>query len=91
MRFLPPELDVPVIAVAENQGEYLTVYAGVAQVPGYGQAHVVRAQLDAEERAAVARGEDLYIGLLTFGGPMTPLLVHVGKGTMAAVLNVRTT
>lgn len=36
-------------------------------------------QPDADERARILRGENVYISLLTFGHPMQPIIVLVGK------------
>lgn len=98
LRAVAPELDVPVIAIAEEQEEYLTIYAGLVRQPAYPVAPgmdwnsmVFAFRPDEGQRARIARGEDVYLSLLTFGRPMPGVIVTVGKHDTAAVYNVMPT
>ena len=99
LRAVAPEVDVPCVAVAEKQQEYLTVYAGLACNPGYPavvrpdgtrwNTHLLALRPDRHHLAALAAGADIYVSLLTFGRPMPPFIVQVGKASVAAAYNVR--
>ena len=72
------------IVIAEKQDEYIdlpsirtpTRYdtAGRVTHPGY---VITRWELTNEERAAVIRGEDVYVTIVT-GGSINPLFVSIG-------------
>lgn len=94
LRAIAPQLGCPVIAIAENQPEYMTIYAGLVKHPDFPapaghNANVLAYRLDEEHRQAIADGEDLYITLLTGGGPMQPIIAQVGKHSAAAAFNVK--
>jgi hypothetical protein len=56
--------------------------------PGGAPTHLLAFRPTPEQRARLAAGDDVYIGLLTFGGPMTPLVVLCGKDEAAATFGV---
>jgi hypothetical protein len=78
MRMVSPSTGAPEIVLAEEQEQYrpITVARYMDQ-----QDRVIllsRWRLNDGDRARIAAGEDIYIGLLTFGRPMQPLSVQVG-------------
>lgn len=82
MRSIAPRLDgCDEITVAEEQEEYLPItVARIDPPPGFperGTILLTRWQLSDDERKRIAAGEDLYVGQLNFGGPMTPLIVSL--------------
>lgn len=78
MRPVSPNTGAPESVVAEEQDEYMPL--SVARyVQEDGVLHLLtRWTLTPEERDAVAKGEDIYVAQLNFGGPMTPLIVQCG-------------
>lgn len=84
MRMIRPRLVAPQVTVAEDQEEYKPVTAAVVNHP-QGLALVVCYDLNAAERALIARGEPLYLHLLTFGGPMQPHIVSIGTKETAGM------
>jgi hypothetical protein len=90
MRPIRPKLTATQITIAEDQHEYLPVTAALVNHPGFplrpGQQHnaiVVAFRPTDEERAKIAAGADLYLEMLTFGGPITPIILDVGPENMA--------
>ena len=75
MRSVAPRTGAPEVTIAEDQHEYKTLVGAKYDDP---PAMLTRWRLDDGERARIASGEDLYIGVLTFGGPFPPLNVQVG-------------
>ena len=69
------------ITIAEDQPEYLPLTVAV-----YGdnkdmgpRTLLSRWRPTDEERQAIAAGEDVYVGLVTFGQPMQPIIVQIGN------------
>lgn len=107
MRTIRPELDTLIITVAEKQEEYETVQAALVAHPQFDtmsrrispdsderaafNTHLYAFVPDDEQKARVAAGEALYIGLLTFGFSPQPILVLVGKEEAAQVYGVAAT
>ena len=94
LRQIAPEVDAPCVAIAEEQEQYQTIYAAQVRHPSLPaplgwNALLLAFRLDDEQRQAIAEGADLYVSLLTFGGPMQPIVVQVGKHSASAVYNVR--
>lgn len=80
MRPVAPRTGAPEATVAEEQEEYMPLtVARYVHADGSGLL-LTRWTLTPAERAAVAAGEDIYVGQLNFGGPMTPLVVQCGPG-----------
>lgn len=80
MRMIAPRTGAHEITLAEDQLEYKPLVAAVYVRPDFGNAPMLltRWTFTEEERAAIAAGEDLYLGVLTFGQPLQPLSVQVG-------------
>lgn len=80
MRPVAPRTGAEEITVAEDQHEYVPLVVALHADPGGSGSPVLltRWRLSEEERAAIAAGEDLYVGCLTFGERLQPLLVTVG-------------
>lgn len=80
MRMIAPRTGAPELTIAEDQLEYkpltVAVYGDNAEMGP--RTLLSRWTLTPEERARIAAGEDLYIGLCTFGQPMQPINVQVG-------------
>jgi hypothetical protein len=95
-----PEVDAPMLRVAEDQPEFVPVTVACVSHPEYmlevvppgreapPNTHLLAFALSEEERAQIAAGADLYVSLLTFGGPMQGLLVLVGRERAAEVYQV---
>lgn len=84
-RAIAPRTGAPEVTVAEEQEEYLPITVACYQ-DAEGVRHLLaRWTFTTEERARLAAGEDVYVAQLSFGGPMTPMSVHVGPGPYAAV------
>jgi hypothetical protein len=86
MRWIRPQLDAPQETIAEEQEEYCPLVGAFVTHPEYGLAKgasyntvVITCRPSDEERKRIAAGDDLYIGLLTFGAPMQPIIVLVGR------------
>lgn len=77
MRMIAPRTGAPEITVAENQLEYRPIVVAVYNEKPTRQL-LTRWTFTPEEREAIARGEDVYFALLTFGQPMQPISASVG-------------
>jgi hypothetical protein len=103
MRMIRPKLKTKTISVAENQQEYKPVTVALVRNPNYeatpsmvgdvpiGEPFntVVMAYVPTDiERIMIARGEPIYLHLLTFGGPLQPHLLSVGTRETAAMYGV---
>lgn len=62
------------IVFAEDQPQYLPL---PAMVTADGTVHTAW-QLTEDERLAVAAGADIHLSLMTFGQPLSPILLQVG-------------
>jgi len=71
--FLPPH---QLVTYAKDQPEYRPL--PVARLDGSAGRVISRWTLTAEEREAIAKGEDLYIEQLTFGQALQPILPTIG-------------
>ena len=80
MRPIAPRTGAPETTIAEEQEQYMPVTVALYDYPDGSRCLLTRWTLTADERAAVARGEDIYIGQMNFGTPMTPLVVQCGPG-----------
>lgn len=91
MRMIRPRLVAPQVTIAENQAEYATVTGALVKHPDFaGEANTVVLAFKPNplERTRLAAGEAIYVSLLTFGGPMQPVLVTAGKYETAAIYGV---
>lgn len=80
MRAIAPRTGAVEVTVAEEQEQYKTLTTAQYQYSCGTLGILSRWTLTAEEREAVARGEDIYIMQLNFGTPMTPMIVRCGPG-----------
>lgn len=90
MRMVAPQVDAPQVTVAEDQEEFKPVTAAIVKHE-QGICHLLTFRPSAEERARLAAGEDIYISLLTFGGPIQGIIVLCGKNEAAAAFGVGVT
>jgi hypothetical protein len=83
-RMIAPRTGAPEVTVAEEQEEYLPITVAL-YLDEKGARHILtRWTFTAEERAAIAAGEDVYVAQLGAPNtPMTPMNVLVGPGTYA--------
>jgi hypothetical protein len=73
------------IVFAKDQPEYLPLRTLVSRDP---QRQVMsRWTLTPEQRQAVAEGADVFLTLLTFGGPLQPISIAVSKEPSALLLH----
>lgn len=79
MRPVAPRVGLPEVTIAEEQLQYSPLVASPVRYEDGTQTMLTRWRLDDEERAKIAAGEDLYIELLTFGGPMQPIAMRIGR------------
>ena len=93
-----PEVDAPIITIAETQDEFVTVEGALVRSPGFEAVEhdgkpwntvLYAMELSDEQREGIARGEHLYVSLLTFGGGPQGIMAFVGKQTAASVFNVK--
>ena len=76
-----PETGAPEIVLAEHQPEYTPLPVAVYEDSQYNSPmFLCRYTFSDEERLAIANGEDLYIGVLTFNRRFQPIEVLVGPG-----------
>jgi hypothetical protein len=83
MRAIAPRTGAPEVTIAEEQEEYSPITVARYHYPNGTGLLLTRWTFTPEERAQIAAGEDVYIGQLNFGGPMTPLIVRCGPGDLA--------
>lgn len=83
MRPISPNTGAPEKVIAEQQEQYMPI--SVARyIDDNKIVHLLtRWTLTPAEREAVAKGEDIYVSQLNFGGPMTPIIVQCGPGQYA--------
>lgn len=81
MRMIAPRTGADEVTIAEDQLEYKPLVAAIYVNEQYGPdalTLLTRWTFTPEERAAIAAGEDVYLGVLTFGKPLQPLSMQVG-------------
>jgi hypothetical protein len=83
MRAIAPRTGAPEVTFAEEQEEYKPITVACYRDDDGLGILLTRWTLTEAEREAVAGGEDIYVGQLNFGGPMTPLIVRCGPGDFA--------
>jgi hypothetical protein len=87
MRMIAPQVEAPHVTVAEDQEEFKPITAAIVR-HSQGVCHLLAFRPSPEERQRLADGEDLYISLLTFGGPMQGIIVLTGKQEASSVFGV---
>jgi hypothetical protein len=70
--------EFPEIAIAEEQLEYKTLTASPVLFDDGSLGLITRWAFTVEEKERVARGEDLFLTILTHGLPMQPVILGVG-------------
>lgn len=78
MRAIAPRTGAPEVTIAEEQEQYMPITVARYHYEDGTGVLLTRWTLTPAEREAIARGEDIYVGQLNFGGPMTPLVVQCG-------------
>lgn len=84
MRMIAPRTGHEEFTVAEDQLQYSPLVVNRIQYTD-GLVILARFQPSEEERKRIAAGDDVFVGQLNFGSPMTPLIVQVGPGEFAKV------
>lgn len=79
MRAVAPRLGLHEVTLAEDQQEYIPITVGVARFADGSTSVTSRWRLTDEEKQRIANGEDVYVTLLTFGGPMQPISISIGR------------
>ena len=77
MHMVAPRTGAAEVTIAENQLEYKPLVAALYQDEG-ATVLLTRWRFTDEDRVRIAAGEDLYLGVKTFGHPLQPLIVGVG-------------
>jgi len=80
MRPIAPRTGAPETTIAEDQQEYAPITISAYEYVDGSRGLLSRWTFNAEERAAIARGEDVYIMQFVFGNVFTPLTVRCGPG-----------
>lgn len=78
MHMVAPRTGAEEITVAEDQLEYKPLVAALYQTPEGTTVLLTRWRFTDEDRAKISAGEDLYLGVMTFGKPLQPLMIGVG-------------
>lgn len=83
-RFISPDTGAREFVIAEDQLDYLPIsVAEYVDTDIMSRVLVCRLTFTTEERLAIARGEDVYIGQAIFDHRFFPLQVSVGPGLFA--------
>ncbi len=78
-RAVAPRVGCPEETLAEEQAEYLPLTVAFVEYADGTRGTMTRWRLDDAERAKLADGADLYLTLLTFGQPMQPIQLIIGR------------
>jgi hypothetical protein len=79
MRAVRPDTGADEVMIAEEQHQYKTLVGAVYHTEEGVRIILTRWRLDDDERAKIAAGEDIYLGLMTFNGPLQPIIIGVDK------------
>lgn len=79
MRAVAPRVGCPEETLAEEQEQFLPLTVAFVEYEDGTRGTMTRWRLDDAERAQLAAGADLYLTLLTFGSPMQPIQLSVGR------------
>src|SRR3954470_3280688 len=102
MKPIIPGIIAPRVTVAKEQEEYQPIIAALVSHPAYPvnavtagdgipflmNTHLLAFKPTPEELVLLNQGEALYVGLLTFGNPVTPILIQVGTEVIASIYGV---
>lgn len=78
MKPIHPGTGAQEVTVAEDQPEYIKYPAALYQTKEGTLCLLSRWTFTDEEREMIARGEDLFVGILTGGRPVQPVIFQVG-------------
>jgi len=78
VRPVAPRVGLPEVMVAEEQHDYAPLAAAVVRFSDGIVGLQTRWTFTSEERKAIARGEDLYLFVMTHGRPLQPVKLEVG-------------
>lgn len=78
MRPIAPRTGAPEQTIAEDQPEYQPITIGLYPYTDGSLGMLCRFTFTAEERAAIAAGEDVYVMQLSFNAKFAPLHVQCG-------------
>ena len=80
MRSVAPRTGAPEVSLGRDQHEWAELTAARYVILNTREVwYVSRWRLDDEERAKIAAGEDLFLSVVTFGGPVQPVALSVGE------------
>jgi hypothetical protein len=94
MRMIRPKLDALQVTIAEDQEEYKPVTAALVDHPLYTirdtdyNTVVLAFRPTADELGQLNDGAEIYVSLLTFGGPMQPIICTVGAQQTADIYGI---
>lgn len=98
MKSTPPQLDAPAVVFGVTQPDVLPITGALVQHDGLppakdgGPNTVLYAfEFDDKEKEMIIDGADLYIALVTFGGPPQPILPIIGVKHAAEIFDKRVT
>lgn len=77
MRSVAPRVGMPEVTLATDQHEYAELTVARVEYGNGAQSVMSRWKFTDEEKAAIMRGEDLYLELFT-SGPPQPVSLHIG-------------
>lgn len=80
MKPVSPQTGAKEITVAEDQEEYISYPAALYLTEPDRLTVLSRWTFTDEERLRVAAGEDLFLGIITDGNPVQPVILQVGPG-----------
>lgn len=87
MESIYPELGLgPPKLIAKDQPQYRPLPSEIVRKAGRGDVVVTRWNFTPEERERIAKGEDFFLAILTFGKPLQPLLPSIGSETIREYL-----
>lgn len=78
-RTVAPRVGCPEVMLADDQEDYLTVCAAKVTYEDKTVGTMTRWRLSDVERDKITAGEDIYLSLLTFGQPMQPITMEIGR------------
>lgn len=79
MRPVSPNVGWYEVRIGTDQLEYKELVGAVIPFDDGSTGILMRWRLTEEEKARVMAGDDLYVTLLTFGRPMQPIDISIGR------------
>jgi hypothetical protein len=85
MKTVQPQTGAAEITVAVSQEEYEPIITAMyLETELRSLVYVSRWKPSDKEREAIARGEDIYLAVLTFGRQLQPTMIQIGNGGLVA-------